>query len=270
MSEPMIEVRNLSYTYRGRGEESALSMVTFSVSRGEWLAVIGRNGAGKSTLAELLVGLLKPQSGSIRIMGQALDETSKWALRRHMGIVFQNPDNQFIGTTVEDDVAFGLENENMPVAQMKVRVSEALKLVGLSGLRRADPSRLSGGQKQRVAIAGILALRPDILILDEAFAMLDPKSRCDLLGTLRRLAAATHLTILSITHDMDEAAASDRILVMQNGKIVNDGPPRQIFSTEKDLGAPFSERLRRVLLKKGRRAPDKYLTEEEMIDWLWK
>jgi ABC-type cobalt transport system, ATPase component len=270
MNGPMIEVRDLSYTYRGRAQTSALSSVTFSVPRGEWLAVIGRNGAGKSTLAGLLVGLLRPQRGSIRINGQILDEASKWAIRRQLGLVFQNPDNQFIGSTVEDDVAFGLENMNMPVDKMKVRVSEALTLVGLSGLRQADPSRLSGGQKQRVAIAGILALRPDILILDEAFVMLDPKSRRDLLATLRRLAAATHLTILSITHDMDEAAASDRILVMNDGRVVNDGTPEQIFSTEQDLGAPFSERLRRLLLKKGRRAPDRYMTEDEMVDWLWK
>lgn len=187
-----------------------------------------------------------------------------------MGIVFQNPDNQFIGTTVEDDVAFGLENINMPADKMTLRVAEALDLVGLSDVRQSDPSRLSGGQKQRVAIAGILALRPDILILDEAFVMLDPKSRRDLLKTLRQLAAATHLTILSITHDMDEAAASDRILVMQEGKIVNDGTPGQIFSTELTLGAPFSERLRRLLLREGRRAPANYMTEDEMVGWLWK
>ncbi|MFX3617309.1 MAG: energy-coupling factor transporter ATPase [Sporolactobacillus sp.] len=266
----ILEVRNISFKYDRREEENTLSSVSFDVQKGEWLSVIGKNGAGKSTLARLLIGLIKPIEGTIRINGTLLNEETKWEIRKHAGIVFQNPDNQFIGATVQDDVAFGLENINMPIDQMKVRVEEALEMVGMTALREADPSRLSGGQKQRVAIAGVLTLRPEILILDEAFVMLDPSSRQELLETLRNLRMGKQLTILSITHDMDEAAASDRILVLKNGRLVNDGSPRQIFSTETDLEAPFSEKLRRLLLRRGRRAPAAYVTETEMVQWLWK
>lgn len=267
---PILEVRNLSFKYDRREKEDTLSSVSFDVQKGEWLSVIGNNGAGKSTLARLLIGLIKPTEGTIRINKTLLDEETKWEIRRHAGIVFQNPDNQFIGATVQDDVAFGLENINMPTDQMKVRVNEALDMVGMTALREADPYRLSGGQKQRVAIASVLALRPEILILDEAFVMLDPSSRRELIETLRRLRTGQQLTIFSITHDMDEAAASDRILVLKNGYLVNDGSPRHIFSTERDLEAPFSEELRRLLLRKGRRAPASYMTETEMVQWLWK
>lgn len=266
----ILEVRNLSFKYDRRENEDTLSSVSFDVQKGEWLSVIGNNGAGKSTLARLLIGLIKPEEGTIRINRTLLGEETKWEIRKYAGIVFQNPDNQFIGATVQDDVAFGLENINMPADQMKVRVDEALDMIGMTGLREADPSRLSGGQKQRVAIAGVLALRPRILILDEAFVMLDPGSRRELFEALRRLQVEKQLTILSITHDMDEAAASDRILVLKNGRLVNDGSPRQIFSKERDLEAPFSEKLRRLLLRKGRRAPIAYMTETEMVKWLWK
>ncbi|RYL92424.1 energy-coupling factor transporter ATPase [Sporolactobacillus sp. Y61] len=266
----IIEVRNVSFKYDRREKANTLSSVSFDVHQGEWLSVIGNNGAGKSTLARLLVGLLKPSCGTIRIKGVVLNEENKWEIRRHAGIVFQNPDNQFIGATVQDDVAFGLENINMPVKEMRVRVEEALKSVGLSQLKEADPSRLSGGQKQRVAIAGVLALKPDILILDESLVMLDPASRREMLRTLQKLRAGGRLTILSITHDMNEAAKSDRILVLKNGRLVNDGTPRQIFSTEMEMEAPFSERLRRLLLKNGRRAPRHYMTENEMVQWLCK
>ncbi|MCO7125867.1 energy-coupling factor transporter ATPase [Sporolactobacillus shoreicorticis] len=270
MNEPMIQVENLTFKYNRLKESNTLSSVSFSVDKGEWLSVIGNNGAGKSTLAALLIGLLKPQSGSIFVCGIPLNEETKWVIRRRAGIVFQNPDNQFIGATVQDDVAFGMENLNMPVEEMRRRVIEALKLVDLLNVREADPSRLSGGQKQRVAIAGVLALHPDLLILDEAFVMLDPRSRCDLLQTLKRLKAEQELTILSITHDMNEAAASDRILVLKNGYVTRSGSPAEIFSAEMDVEAPFGERLRRLLLSKKRRVPESYLTESEWIQWLCK
>ncbi|MET1248900.1 energy-coupling factor transporter ATPase [Sporolactobacillus sp. STCC-11] len=268
MKDLMIDVENVTFRYDRREQTDALSSVSFKVEKGEWLSVIGNNGAGKSTLAALLIGLIQPSKGTIHINGVALDEESKWTIRRNAGIVFQNPDNQFIGATVQDDVAFGLENLNMPVDEMQVRVTEALETVGLLDYRTADPTQLSGGQKQRVAIAGVLALRPDLLILDEAFVMLDPRSRRELLATLKRLKAERDVTILSITHDMNEAAASDRILVLKQGHVARSDTPAHIFSEETELAAPFSERLRRLLLNKGRRAPESYRTESEWVQWL--
>lgn len=270
MNEQMIQVENLTFKYNHLEENNTLSSVSFAVGKGEWLSIIGNNGAGKSTLAALLMGLLRPRSGNISMCGMLLNEETKWTIRRHAGIVFQNPDNQFIGATVQDDVAFGMENRNMPIEEMRLRVTEALELVGMLEYREADPSRLSGGQKQRVAIAGVLALHPDLLILDEAFVMLDPRSKRDLLKTLQRLKVAQGLTILSITHDMNEAAASDRILVLKSGRVMRSGSPAEIFSEEMDVEAPFSERLRRLLLSKQRRAPESYLTESEWIQWLCK
>ncbi|SFG15954.1 energy-coupling factor transporter ATPase [Sporolactobacillus nakayamae] len=268
MKDLMIDVENVTFRYDRREQTDALSSVSFKAEKGKWLSVIGNNGAGKSTLAALLIGLIQPSQGTIRINGVALDEESKWTIRRSAGIVFQNPDNQFIGATVQDDVAFGLENLNVPADQMRLRVTEALETVGMLNYRTADPTQLSGGQKQRVAIAGVLALRPDLLILDEAFVMLDPRSRRELLATLKRLKTERDLTILSITHDMNEAAASDRILVLKQGHVARSDTPAHIFSEETELAAPFSERLRRLLLKKGRRAPESYRTESEMVQWL--
>jgi energy-coupling factor transport system ATP-binding protein len=185
-------------------------------------------------------------------------------------MVFQNPDNQFIGTTVQDDVAFSLENLNMPYDEMKTRIDTALEMVNLTSLRFHDPSRLSGGQKQRVAIAGILALQPDVLIMDEAFVMLDPRSRRELLSTLQDLKRKQDITIISITHDMNEAAAANRILMMSAGEIVSSGTPAEVFTEKTDLEPPFIEQLRRTLLKQNRPVPKMYMTEEEMVQWLWK
>jgi len=227
MPTPIIEVENLTFRYDKRLKAETLSDVSFTIEKGEWVAIVGQNGSGKSTLAQLLVGLLDPQSGHISIAGQVMNDESKWEIRRHIGMVFQNPDNQFIGTTVQDDVAFSLENLNMPYDEMKSRIDQALEMVGLYELRLHDPSRLSGGQKQRVAIAGVLALNPDVLILDEAFVMLDPKSRRELLETLQQLKKEKELTIISITHDMNEAASADRLLMMRTGQIVNSGPPQE-------------------------------------------
>ena len=185
-------------------------------------------------------------------------------------MVFQNPDNQFIGTSVQDDVAFSLENLNMPFVEMKSRVDQAIEMVGLSSYKFHDPSHLSGGQKQRVAIAGVLALNPDVLVLDEAFVMLDPRSRRELLETLQNLNHKQDITILSITHDMNEAASADRIFIMRQGKMVKSGTPDVIFTQEPELEPPFAEKLRRELLKRSRNAPKQYMTEEDMVQWLWK
>ncbi|MRH44975.1 energy-coupling factor transporter ATPase [Aquibacillus halophilus] len=270
MGKPILEVEELTFKYDKRLEEETLSAVSFTVNKGEWLAIIGDNGSGKSTLAKLLVGLLEPQKGRICIAGTELTDDSKWEVRRHIGLVFQNPDNQFIGTTVQDDVAFGLENVNMSYEEMVPRVNEALRMVEMSAFCEHDPSRLSGGQKQRVAIAGILALKPSIIVLDESLVMLDPKSRRELLSTLNQLKHKESLTIISITHDMNEAAVSDRIMMMKSGRVLKSGPPAQIFIEEQQLEPPFVERLKRELENKGKEVPKAYTTEEEMVKWLCK
>ncbi|MCT2534296.1 energy-coupling factor transporter ATPase [Aquibacillus koreensis] len=270
MLQPIIEVNNLTFQYDQRLEDKVLSDVSFSVQKGEWLAIVGSNGSGKSTLAQLLVGLYSSLLGSIHINGIELNETSKWEVRKQIGIVFQNPDNQFIGSTVQDDVAFGLENINMPYEEMQVRVEKALELVGMTDMRLYDPSRLSGGQKQRVAIAGILALKPSVIVMDEAFVMLDPKSRRSLLNTLHQLKEKEQLTIISITHDMDEAATADRMLLLEAGKVKEIASPRHVFQQHTNLEPPFAERLRRKLSSKGASVPSTYMTEKELVQWLWK
>lgn len=267
---PSIEVNNLTYRYDLRTETKALLSVSFTVHQGEWLAIIGNNGSGKSTLAQLLTGLLEPQQGSIFIADMEMTEKSKWEIRNRIGVVFQNPENQFIGSTVQDDVAFGLENLNMDYKEMKKRVNEALKMVGLFEYRLYDPSHLSGGQKQRVAIAGALAMKPDVLILDEAFVMLDPRSRRELLETIHELKVSADLTVVSITHDMTEVEAADRVVVLDNGQVTNIGKPSEIFTQEKELTPPLGEKLRRALAKRGANVPQSYMSREEMMCWLWK
>ena len=270
MAEPMIQVDNLTYRYDLRQQKQTISSVSFTVEKGEWVAIVGRNGSGKSTLAHLLVGLRMPQAGTVSICGQTLAEETKWDIRRKVGIVFQNPDNQFIGTTVQDDVAFGLENLNMDFNEMKKRVEKALKMVGMYDHRLDDPSRLSGGQKQRVAIAGALVLEPEILIFDESFVMIDPKSRRELLVMMQQLKEQNHLTVLSITHDMNEAQDADRMIVLDEGQIKNIGTPKEIFTNERHLTPPFSEQLRRTLERRGADVPETYMSQEEMMCWLWK
>ncbi|WP_226038354.1 energy-coupling factor transporter ATPase [Aquibacillus saliphilus] len=263
--KPIVKVKNLTFKYDKRIEEETLSDLSFTVNQGEWLAVIGHNGSGKSTLAKLLVGLLEPEEGSICIAGLNVNDTMNRNGRSHIGLVFQNPENQFIGTTVEDDVAFGLENINMPYEEMVKRIGKALKLVDMYEFRSHDPSRLSGGQKQRVAIAGMLALKPSLIILDEALVMLDPKSRRELLSTLQHLIKTENITVISITHDMNEAASADRIMILEKGRIVKSGSPSLIFEEQLDLQPPFAERLKRELITRGGEFPENYMTEEEMV-----
>ncbi len=267
---PIITVDQLTFQHDLRNETSTLKNLSFSVQQGEWLAIIGHNGSGKSTLAQLLVGSLTPQTGKIQIGDMELNESTKWEIRKKVGLVFQNPDHQFMGTTVQDDIAFGLENINMPYQEMKRRVDQALEMVGMTEFRCHDPSRLSGGQKQRVAIAGILALHPDVLILDEAFVMLDPRSRRGLMKTLRHLQATENLTIISFTHDMNEAAAANRIIIMENGEIIRDGTPHVIFEHEQSLVPPFAEQLRRKLRSSGKKVPQTYMSDDEVVSWLCK
>ncbi|OTN89168.1 MULTISPECIES: energy-coupling factor ABC transporter ATP-binding protein [Enterococcus] len=272
--QPIIELKNIDFNYQPEDASPALKDVSFSIQQGEWIAIIGHNGSGKSTLAKTINGLLLPASGTIAVGGKELNETNVWDIRKMVGMVFQNPDNQFVGSTVEDDVAFGLENQGIPREEMLVRVKDALEKVRMDSFATREPARLSGGQKQRVAIAGVVALRPDIIILDEATSMLDPEGREEVITTIKKIKEESNLTVISITHDIDEAANANRILVMKQGELVAEGTPEKIFSAgteliQMGLDLPFPERLKIALKQRGIDVPTEYLTEERMVDWLW-
>ncbi|MBP2624126.1 energy-coupling factor transporter ATPase [Streptococcus oricebi] len=269
----IIEVQNLTYRYDSQEETPVLKNLSFHVKRGEWLSIIGHNGSGKSTTVRLLNGLLEADSGDIFISGDKLRADNVWEKRRQIGMVFQNPDNQFVGATVEDDVAFGLENQGIERQEMLKRVREALELVDMQEFKTREPARLSGGQKQRVAIAGIIALRPDLIILDEATSMLDPEGRFELIQTVKKIKDRHQLTVISITHDLDEVLLSDRVLVMKAGQVETSTTPRDLFSRPdlQDLGLdqPFTNQLKDSLLELGFHLPQHYLTEKELQDYLW-
>ena len=271
--ENIIEVRNLKYKYDSESENYTLNDVSFQVKKGEWLSIVGHNGSGKSTSVRLIDGLLEAESGDIIISGDKLTAENVWEKRRQIGMVFQNPDNQFVGATVEDDVAFGLENQGLDYDLMVERVQQALELVGMQDFKEREPARLSGGQKQRVAVAGVVALRPDIIILDEATSMLDPEGRLDLIQTVKKIKDSNQLTVISITHDLDEIALSDRVLVMKEGQVESTATPRELFSREdlEELGLdqPFVNQVKAALRQSGLPLPDSYLTEKELQDQLW-
>lgn len=268
----MIELKNVSFRYDKTVEEYQIDTVSFHVKQGEWLSIVGHNGSGKSTIVRLIDGLLEADSGEIYIDGKQLTRETIWEIRSKIGIVFQNPDNQFVGATVEDDVAFGLENQGIPREEMLQRVEKAIEQVGMLEFKDREPSRLSGGQKQRVAIAGIIALRPTIIILDEATSMLDPEGREDLMAVMRELQKKFQLTIISITHDLTEIALSDRTLVFQKGKLESSMTPRELFSrndlNEIGLDKPFSKQVQESLSSHFPLKQD-YLTESELLDQLW-
>ncbi len=269
----IIEVKDLSFRYKEDQGYYDVNNVSFHVKRGEWLSIVGHNGSGKSTTIRLIDGLLEAESGEIWIDGQLLSSENVWDLRRQIGMVFQNPDNQFVGATVEDDVAFGLENQGLPREEMKKRVAESLELVGMLDFKKREPARLSGGQKQRVAIAGVVALRPAILILDEATSMLDPEGRRELTQTVQEIRKDYQMTVISITHDLEEVAMSDRVLVMKKGQVESTSSPRELFSRDDldqiGLDEPFTNQLRESLRETGYQLPDGYLTEGELEDKLW-
>lgn len=269
----IIDVKNLSFRYKENQEYYDVKDITFHVKRGEWLSIVGHNGSGKSTTVRLIDGLLEAESGEIVIDGQRLTEENVWNIRRQIGMVFQNPDNQFVGATVEDDVAFGLENQGLSRQEMKKRVEEALDLVGMLDFKKREPARLSGGQKQRVAIAGVVALRPAILILDEATSMLDPEGRRELIDTVKGIRKDYDMTVISITHDLEEVAMSDRVLVMKKGEIESTSSPRELFSRNDldqiGLDDPFANQLKHSLSQNGYDLPENYLTESELEDKLW-
>ena len=269
----IIDVKNLSFRYKESQEYYDVKDITFHVKRGEWLSIVGHNGSGKSTTVRLIDGLLEAESGEIVIDGQRLTEENVWNIRRQIGMVFQNPDNQFVGATVEDDVAFGLENQGLSRQEMKKRVEEALDLVGMLDFKKREPARLSGGQKQRVAIAGVVALRPAILILDEATSMLDPEGRRELIETVKGIRKDYDMTVISITHDLEEVAMSDRVLIMKKGSIESTSSPRDLFSRNDldqiGLDDPFANQLKNSLNQHGYDLTENYLTESELEDKLW-
>ncbi len=273
MSKPLAEVSNISFQYEAKTNK-ALDNVSFKVHDGEWLAIVGHNGSGKSTLAKLLIGLYFANEGTIMVNDMVMSEETVWDIRRHIGMVFQNPDNQFVGTTVQDDVAFGLENAGIEREDMINRVQDALKKVRMDEFLDQEPHHLSGGQKQRVAIAGVLALRPSIIILDEATSMLDPLGRSEVLGIIRELKEDKQLTVISITHDLEEAARADRMIVLNQGKIFAEGSPAEIFKLEEELvglglDIPFAIKLSKSLRENGIQVSDQ-ITEEGLVNELCK
>ena len=274
LDQTIIELEDIHYRYHEDDAREALAGVSLEIRRGEWLAIIGHNGSGKSTLAKVMNGLIEANTGSVVVNGKMLTEETVFEARRTVGMVFQNPDNQFVGTTVEDDIAFGLENIGLPREEMLERVTRVLDMVKMSEFRTKEPARLSGGQKQRVAIAGVTALEPEVIILDEATSMLDPKGRLEVISTIQKLHKEKKITVISITHDLDEAAQADRVVLMEQGQIQQIGTPKEIFKlgsklVEKGLDVPFAEKLIEALRERGINVPEEYLDEEGLVEWLW-
>lgn len=273
--DTIIELDRISFSYHHEDEsEDILKNISLKVKKGEWLAIIGPNGSGKSTLVKTFNGILPVGSGQVVVDKEILTEETVWEIRKKIGMVFQNPENQFVGATVGDDVAFGLENQGVPRDEMFQRVEAALETVEMKEFINREPSSLSGGQMQRVAIAGILALNPQVIVLDEATSMLDPKARKEIMGTIRYIKEQTGMTVVSITHDIDEAAEANRIIVMKDGRIIDEGDSRHIFSKGDqliDLGLdiPFAERLKKGLKDQNIEVPQDYMTKKELRDWLW-
>ncbi len=265
----MIQVENVSFQYEEGGRE-ALSNVTLQVERGEFLAVVGHNGSGKSTLAKHLNALLLPTSGRVLVEGMdTCDETKTLAIRQKVGMVFQNPDNQLVTTVVEEDVAFGPENLGVPSEEIRRRGDQALENVGMSKYATGAPHMLSGGQKQRVAIAGMLAMEPEVLVLDEATAMLDPRGRREIIEIVSRLHKEKNITVVMITQYMEEAVGADRVAVMADGKLLTQGTPKEVFAQRELLRAhrldvPVMNELAERLNRAGANLPDDILTVEEM------
>ena len=277
MGDIMIKTENLIYEYRSLIDEDmqkAINNINIEVKTGEFLVILGHNGSGKSTLAKLMNGLLMPTSGNVHVMGMnTQDEEQIWNIRERAGMVFQNPDNQIVATIVEEDVAFGPENLGIPPDEIRRRVDESLKIVEMTEYKKHAPHLLSGGQKQRVAIAGILAMNPDCIIFDEPTAMLDPNGRIEVMNTIKRLNQVEKKTIVLITHYMDEAVEADRILIMEQGEIVMEGTPKEIFKQvdrikELGLDVPQVTELVYELRKDGFDLKDDILSVEELVELL--
>ena len=265
-----LRMEDVSYQYEPDARP-AVSHVTLEVERGSFVAVLGHNGSGKSTLAKLMNALFLPTEGRVLVCGMdTLTEEKVWNIRRHAGMVFQNPDNQIVANVVREDVAFGLENLGVPQDEMVRRVEAALSAVRMSEFAETAPHMLSGGQKQRVAIAGVLAMEPELIIMDEATAMLDPSGRAEVLATVRKLNREKGMTVVWITHFMEEAAQADRLIVMNDGSVALEGTPRQVFSRVEEIKAlgldvpPMAE-LAQALRDKGLPLPEGILTVSDMV-----
>lgn len=266
-----LEIKNLSFNYE-QGREDALKDISFSVKKGSYTTIIGHNGSGKSTVAKLLVGLLEKKEGSIKIAGEELTADNVYEIRDKIAIVFQNPDNQFIGSTVRDDIAFGLENHRIEPNAMDNIINYFAQEVGMSEYLDHEPTKLSGGQKQRVALAGVLAINPEILIMDESTSMLDPKGKKEVNELVDEIHARHKTTIISITHDIEEVNRADQVIVLNDGELVFDGSPKDILLLEKELKAialdvPFSVKLAHLLKEQGIELSD-ILNEERMVSEL--
>ena len=249
-----VDINNLSFEY----EEGAktIDQISFSVPKGSYTVVLGHNGSGKSTIAKLIIGLLEPKTGDITVDGIHLDEEHLYDVREKVGIVFQNPDNQFIGSTVRDDIAFGLENLCVPTEDMEDIIQTYAKKVNMTEFLDHEPTKLSGGQKQRVAIAGILAMHPSIIILDEATSMLDPRGKIEINNLVHELNQTQNMTILSITHDIEEAALSDHVILLDNGHIIDEGTPEKVLTQKEELeriglDRPFAYKISKKLHDSG-------------------
>lgn len=273
---PLIRVKNVSYVYTTEGgkEFEALDDVSLEIQPGEFVAIIGHNGSGKSTLAKHLNALLVPTSGDVEVCGwNTKDQEHLWDIRQTVGMVFQNPDNQLVATTVEEDVAFGPENLGLPPEVIRERVDEALRAVGMEQFAQKEPHNLSGGQKQRVAIAGVIAMRPRCLVLDEPTAMLDPIGREEVMRTITRLNREEQITVVHITHFMNEAVEADRVIVMEAGRIVMSGTPQEVFTRIDELRRlhldvpPVSE-LANMLREAGVELPSSIMRVDEMVSAL--
>ncbi len=275
----MIKVEDLAFEYIRRDENGnvesinrAIDNVSLEVKKGDFIAILGANGSGKSTLAKHINAILYPTEGSIWVNGlKTSEEQNLWAIRQSAGMVFQNPDNQIIATVVEEDVGFGPENLGIPTDEIWERVEKSLKAVGMLEFRHLSPNKLSGGQKQRVAIAGIMAMKPECIVLDEPTAMLDPNGRKEVIATVRELNKKENVTVLLITHHMDEVIHADKVFVMEHGHVVMEGTPREIFSRVEEIkgyrmDVPQVTELAYELSKEGYDIPAGLLTVEELVE----
>lgn len=270
-----LRLDHINFAYEDEVEKIVLNDVSFSVEAGTYVSLIGHNGSGKSTMAKLIMGLLAGFEGDVYLFGEKLEKKSLKRLRSKVGIVFQNPDNQFVGSTVADDIAFGLENTCVPHEEMEQIIASVAKDAGMEDFLNHEPSSLSGGQKQRVAIAGVLAMKPSLVIFDEATAMLDPRGKKEIRNLILKTKKENpDLTIVSITHDIEEAASSDKVIVLEKGKILLEGTPQEVFSHHEELvkarlDVPFAVSLRVELTKKGIHVPNEIVTLEQMEEFLW-
>lgn len=261
----MIKVNKLNFSYDGKSE--ALKDLTLHIKKGKWVSILGHNGSGKSTLAKIIIGLLEPSSGEVYIEDELLTTENLSEIRKKVGIVFQNPDNQFVGVTVKYDIAFGLENQQTPQREMQEKVLEYAKFVGMEDFLDKEPHNLSGGQKQRVAIAGALAMNQEILILDEATSMLDPKGTKEIVELIKTVNKKRNITVITITHDLTLASMSDYIFVLKDGEVTIEGEPLEVFNQEEKLVAshleiPFALRVYKEFAKKTNK-------DNKLVEALW-